>query len=429
MKVMNLEEPSFGDNYIHEFVLEHLDHDTGPNVKREDTSPTVLGNGAGSKHLWNGTTMDENGGIVPIRLKAASNGVVTAGVGSGWHLEDARKLHACSPGPGDLFTHVGAPTHGQPMLFNPPLSGVPSTPPETPPVIGSPNSSGGAGGVNGGVGPSNGGYVGGAYYGTRSQTGLVEEMMFLPQTMRGEQPLDLRPLHCSIGPEGDWIDRKEYASVLAVSNGQNGQNGMLGAGGGSTGGGGGGTGGPNGGVGPVGNNGVSVGGGVGGGFQHHHHHIAAQLEFGPLNMHNVSHQHPHHHHSHHHHALHTNRPHSVSSTSSTISPRNGTSSGGSCYNGLGGSGSGNGLSSEDIINDELLMTLSVRELNKRLHGCPRDQVVRLKQKRRTLKNRGYAQNCRSKRLQQRHDLEITNRHLHHEMQQMKKMDLVDLPLV
>jgi len=72
------------------------------------------------------------------------------------------------------------------------------------------------------------------------------------------------------------------------------------------------------------------------------------------------------------------------------------------------------------INDEqVLVTLSVRELNKRLHGCPREEVVKLKQKRRTLKNRGYAQNCRSKRMLQRQDLEVNNRQLSNNSDRMR----------
>lgn len=73
----------------------------------------------------------------------------------------------------------------------------------------------------------------------------------------------------------------------------------------------------------------------------------------------------------------------------------------------------------DLISDEMLTHLSVRELNKRLHGLPREHVARLKQKRRTLKNRGYAQNCRSKRIVQRHELELQNRQLQGELQRLQ----------
>lgn len=57
------------------------------------------------------------------------------------------------------------------------------------------------------------------------------------------------------------------------------------------------------------------------------------------------------------------------------------------------------------IDDVQLIQLSVRELNKKLNGCTKEDVVRFKQKRRTLKNRGYAQNCRTKRMEQKRNLE------------------------
>ena len=71
------------------------------------------------------------------------------------------------------------------------------------------------------------------------------------------------------------------------------------------------------------------------------------------------------------------------------------------------------------VGDEELVSISVRELNVKLQGCDRRVVTAMKQKRRTLKNRGYALNCRVRRLQTQLQLEAENVMLKNEVAYLK----------
>jgi len=77
------------------------------------------------------------------------------------------------------------------------------------------------------------------------------------------------------------------------------------------------------------------------------------------------------------------------------------------------------VSSSGLSDDEL-MTMSTRELNRRLQSVSSDERNRLKHRRRTLKNRGYAQTCRTRRLDDQHKLKDTNGALIAEVNELKE---------
>ncbi|XP_022794775.1 transcription factor MafB-like [Stylophora pistillata] len=77
---------------------------------------------------------------------------------------------------------------------------------------------------------------------------------------------------------------------------------------------------------------------------------------------------------------------------------------------------------EALFTETELRELSVKEINNllRTRGLSKDEIARVKQRRRTLKNRGYAQHSRMRRIQTKNDLEVERDGLQKELDSLKQ---------
>ena len=75
-----------------------------------------------------------------------------------------------------------------------------------------------------------------------------------------------------------------------------------------------------------------------------------------------------------------------------------------------------------LFTDKELRELSVKDINSllKLRGLSKEEVAQVKQKRRTLKNRSYAQHSRMRRIENKNNLEVTRDNLMKELEQVQR---------
>ena len=75
-----------------------------------------------------------------------------------------------------------------------------------------------------------------------------------------------------------------------------------------------------------------------------------------------------------------------------------------------------------VVDDDELISLETKELNKRVKFLPKSVVQEIKHRRRTLKNRGYARSCREKKMSETNTLQKSNGDLEKELSS-KRLEL------